>query len=68
MSLEWKKITAKFTNKCIECGNYINQGDIALWMQNLGIKHIECPTGIIEDDSRLVIIDKEDQERLGKIK
>jgi len=63
---EWKLITVKFSNYCIECEEWIMQGEQALWMDRLGIKHIECPTGIIEEDkTQLVIIEKDEPELLG---
>ena len=62
---DWIKIENKFESKCIECDGLIQQEEQCLWMEKLGIKHIECPTGIIEDTSQLVIIDAEDKERLG---
>jgi len=64
---EWIKITLKYRGKCIICGHYINEGDFALWMQNLGIKHIECPVDSVpeKDNSALVIIDEDDKKLLG---
>jgi len=64
-SLEWKKIEVKYTNRCVNCREYISAGEIAFWRQGLGIKHIDCPTEIKEDNSALVIIDKRDKQLLG---
>ncbi len=63
----WRKITLRYTGKCINCDHYISEGDEALWMQNLGIKHIECPVDLelVKDNSALVIIDEDDKEMLG---
>lgn len=53
---EWVIITAKFSATCYMCGDWIDKGDTAYWKKLIGIKHYpECPTGITEDDSRLII-------------
>ena len=65
LSLEWKKIEVKYANRCVNCREYINAGEEALWMQRFGIRHIECPTGIKDDNSALVIIDEKDKQLLG---
>lgn len=66
-TFEWRKITLKHTGKCIICGHYISEGYEVLWMQNLGIKHIECPVDLepVKDNSALVVIDEDDKEMLG---
>ncbi len=45
----------------------ISEGEKALWMQNLGVKHVECPveSEVKEDNSALVIIDEDDKKMLG---
>ena len=65
MESNWIKIKNKYPNNCIQCGLYIEVGDEVLWMQGLGIKHEECPTGIEEDNSTLVIMDDEAQKMMG---
>jgi len=64
----WIKIIVKFSGRCIQCNNPIMQGEKSLWNQEYGIKHIECPVINKDppvDESRLIIIDNEDRERLG---
>lgn len=61
---DWKKIINQFESNCIECNEIISPGVDCLWMKDLGIKHIECPTGI-QEESQLVIIDNEDKKLLG---
>ncbi len=64
--IDWIKIENKFPANCIECNKEISIGEKCLWMHNLGIKHTECPTGIIEEDkSQLVIIEPDDPVLLG---
>lgn len=65
MNYQWIEITLKHGGNCIECSEYIKKDERALWMSGLGIKHIECPTDIHEDNSELVIIDEGDKEKLG---
>jgi len=62
---DWKRIEVKYSGQCITCNGWIMKGEQALWLFGLGLKHIECPTGIIEDNSALVIIDEEDKVLLG---
>lgn len=68
MNNKWIKLTVKFSNKCIQCDSYIMKGEKALWMEGLGIKHIDCPVINLEpvkDTSTMIIIDEEDKEMLG---
>lgn len=65
MQDKWIKLTNKYASQCIQCGEWINPGKTVLWLKGLGIKHEECPTGLQDDNSALVIIDKEDKEKLG---
>lgn len=65
MNSDWIKIENKFDSRCIECHEMISKGDMCKWMYGLGIKHIECPTGIEPEESQLIIIDEEDKEMLG---
>jgi len=64
---EWRKITTKYPSRCITCDKYIGEGEQALWMVNLGIKHEECPieSELKPDNSTLVIIDEDDKKMLG---
>jgi len=64
---EWKKIKTKYRGNCINCNSLIYEDEIVLWMENLGIKHIECPMGSDppKDNSALVIIDEDDKKMLG---
>jgi len=64
---QWRKITLKYRGRCINCDHFISEGDQAFWMQNLGVKHIECPVDLepVKDNSALVIIDEDDKEMLG---
>ena len=62
---QWIKLTNKFTSRCVQCGEWINPGELVLWLKGLGIKHDECPIGMQEDETSLVILEQEDQERLG---
>lgn len=41
MNNEWKEIEAKFKNKCLVCGHYIEVGESCMWMKGKGIKHKE---------------------------
>lgn len=65
MQDQWIRLKNKYTSKCIQCGEWINQGEMVLWFKGLGIKHEECPTGLQDDNSALVVIDNEDKEMLG---
>lgn len=66
MNYSWIEIQVKHAANCIECGKAILEDQTALWMQGLGIKHVECPTGILEEDkSQLVIIEKDDEKLLN---
>ncbi len=64
---EWKKIITKYRGNCINCDALIYEGETVWWMQNLGIKHLECPVSSEEpkDNSALVIIDEDDKKLLG---
>lgn len=64
---EWKKIITKYRGNCINCKSLIYEGETVLWMQNLGVKHIECPVGSEPpiDNSALIIIDEDDKKMLG---
>ena len=65
---DWKEITVKYPGNCINCSKQINVDEQAMWMQNLGIKHLECPVESElppQDNSSLVIIDEEDKRLLG---
>lgn len=62
---EWIKIENRFFANCIECNKNIEAGEDCLWMKGLGIKHLECPTGIEPEESQLVIIDEYDKKMLG---
>jgi len=63
----WREITLRYKGKCVICNYIISEGEKALWMQNLGVKHIECPieSELKEDNSALVIIDEDDKKMLG---
>lgn len=65
--MDWKTITVKYPNRCVECRIVIKEGETALYLQGLGLKHKECPTGLElpKDDTRMVIIDADDKKRLG---
>lgn len=64
---KWREITLKYRGKCINCDSFIDEGEKALWMQNLGVKHIECHVDSQpeKDNSALVIIDEYDKKMLG---
>lgn len=42
MSEEWRLITVKYTNKCVECSQTISEGEQGLWLRGVGIKHQVC--------------------------
>ena len=56
------EITVKYSAKCIECDEYILNGEKALWIEGQGIKHLtnECIIGFREDNSRLVVIEPDE--------
>lgn len=55
------KITVKYSGKCFECREYILKGNSALWYKKIGIKCIECATQFIPDDSKLIIIEPDEE-------
>jgi hypothetical protein len=60
---EWTKIETKFPNKCILCNEQIDIGDTVYWRKGVGLKHYpECTIGFRENDSRLIIIDEDDEK------
>lgn len=63
--MNWKTITVKHPNKCIQCGILINEGETALWLERLGIKHQECDIDSTKDESKIIIIDEEVQRLMG---
>jgi len=68
LSLEWHEIIVKFSGQCIQCDGWILKDETALWMMNLGLKHIECPVKDIDlepDNTSLVILDNDAQKRIG---
>ena len=45
MTNESKKITAKFSGKCLRCGGVIPSGTHCEWEKGAGVRHINCPIG-----------------------
>ena len=45
-------ITAKFSGRCVKCGNFIPSGVRCKWIKNVGICHIEgCSAPVIKDNA-----------------
>lgn len=64
--MTWIRIKAKFNSQCSKCGLEVNTGDDILWWKGFGAKHIDCDVYAVQkDDTNLLILEKEDQERLG---
>ena len=40
--MSWRKITMKFSGKCIVCNEKIEANEIGLWSKGLGVKHEKC--------------------------
>ena len=40
--MSWRKITMKFSGKCIVCNEKIEANEIGLWAKGLGVKHEKC--------------------------
>ena len=38
----WRKITMKFTGRCIECSKPILAGHEGMWSKGVGVKHLGC--------------------------
>jgi len=55
------KIILKYTGQCFECGQWIMKGSSALWFKGIGIKCIECIISFAEDNSRLIIIEPDEE-------
>ena len=57
------EITVKYSGKCVECNEWIQKGEKAFWLEGEGIKHLanECIIGFREDDSRLVVIESDEE-------
>ena len=61
----WIIIQTKFTNKCVLCGEQIDDDTTAYWKKGEGLKHYpECITGFTEDKSELRIIEKDSEDYL----
>ena len=55
------RIIVQHSGKCIECDEWIMQGEPALWIQGIGIKCIECKEEFTEDNSRLIIYEPDEE-------
>jgi len=55
------KIILKYTSKCFKCGEWIVKKSPALWCKGKGIKCIECIVGFTEDNSRLIVIEPDEE-------
>jgi hypothetical protein len=40
--MSWRKITMKFPGKCVVCNEKIEENEVGLWAQGLGVKHEKC--------------------------
>ena len=47
---EWRKITMKFTGKCIDCSKPILAGQQGMWSKGTGVKHLGC-AGVDDNDN-----------------
>jgi len=55
---DWIIIETKFTSKCVECGESIDDGTTSYWKSGIGLKcYPECVAESTEDKSELIIID-----------
>jgi len=49
----------------MECKERIDIGETCYWERGIGVKHVECPEGIREDKSALVVIEEDQKEMYG---
>ena len=40
--MSWRKITMKFSGKCIVCNEKIEKDEIGFWAKDIGVKHEKC--------------------------
>ena len=63
--MDWILIETNYKNKCSKCKNEIDIGDSAYWKKGEGLKcYPECITVLIEDDSKLIILDDDFEDYL----
>ena len=43
-----KEIKIKYAGKCIVCGKPIKKGSFGLWQRGIGIAHLTCGSGLVE--------------------
>ena len=48
---KWRKITMKFTGKCMDCSKPILAGQQGMWSKGIGVKHPGC-AGVDDDDNK----------------
>jgi len=48
---KWRKITMKFTGKCMDCSKPILAGQQGMWSKGIGVKHLGC-AGVDDDDNK----------------
>lgn len=56
--MSWRKITIKFTGKCIICNKPVSRGETGLWAKNIGIKHTKCVNNNNDDVTCIICKDK----------
>lgn len=62
---DWITIQTKFPNKCILCGEQIDDNSTAYWKKGTRFKHYtECTAGFTEEYSELRIIDRDFEDYL----
>ena len=45
---DWIKITSKYPNHCVTCGEAIEVDEVCLWSKGVGVKHEDCPISMLE--------------------